>query len=69
MNETTSKTKILLMRITRSFQSIDNLFIYFGLILNGFSTIVSFVYGHIIAGIILLVCELLFIGIYATKLI
>ena len=69
MNKTNIENNKIHARIIRSLRSIDNLFIYFGLILNGFSMVVSFVYGHIIAGIILLICELLFVGIYATKLI
>ena len=67
MNKTNIENNKIHVRIIRSLRSIDNLFIYFGLILNGFSMVVSFVYGHIIAGIILLICELLFVGIYATK--
>ena len=69
MNKTNIENNKIHARIIRSLRSIDNLFIYFGLILNGFSMVVSFVNGHIIAGIILLICELLFVGIYATKLI
>lgn len=69
MNETSIESISILERLLRSLRSIDSIFIYVGLILNGFSMVVSFVYGHIIAGIILLVCELLFAGIYATKLI
>ncbi|MCG3216596.1 MAG: hypothetical protein KAS63_07715 [Candidatus Heimdallarchaeota archaeon] len=51
------------------FSSIDDLFILFGIILNGFSTITSFIYGHKIAGIILLICELILLGIYFMKMI
>lgn len=49
--------------------SLDNLFIFIGIILTAFSLIMSFIYGHVIAGIILVVCEVLLIGVYIFKLI
>ncbi|MHA2309394.1 MAG: hypothetical protein ACXABJ_08970, partial [Candidatus Heimdallarchaeaceae archaeon] len=53
----------------RIFQSVDDIFIIIGILLNGFSLIFSFVYCHLIAGIILLVCEIILIGIYIMKII
>ncbi len=53
----------------RIFQSVDDIFIILGILLNGFSLIFSFVYGHLIAGIILTICELLLVGIYVMKMI
>ncbi len=50
------------------FNSIDDLFILFGIILNGFSSVVTLTYGHVIAGIILITCEILLIGAYIMKL-
>ncbi len=49
--------------------SLDDLFIFIGIILTCFSLIMSFIYGHVIAGIILVVCEVLLIGVYIFKLI
>ncbi|NPD89211.1 MAG: hypothetical protein HGN29_10845 [Asgard group archaeon] len=53
----------------RIFRSVDDIFIILGILLNAFSLIFSFVYGHLIAGIILLVCEIILIGIYIMKMI
>ena len=53
----------------RIFRSVDDIFIIIGILLNGFSLIFSFVNGHLIAGIILLVCEIILIGIYVMKMI
>jgi len=53
----------------RIFQSVDDIFIIIGILLNGFSLVFSFVYGHLIAGVILLVCEIILIGIYIMKMI
>ena len=49
--------------------SLDNWFIFLGILLTGFSLAMSFIYGHIIAGIILVVCEVLLLGVYLLKLI
>ena len=49
--------------------SLDSWFIFIGIILTGFSLIMSFLYGHMIAGIILVVCEVLLIGVYVLKLV
>jgi hypothetical protein len=51
------------------FRSIDDIFIIIGILLNGFSLIFSFVYGHLIAGIILLVCEIILVLTYIMKMI
>lgn len=48
--------------------SIDDIFIIFGIILNGISAIISLVLGHGIAGIILVICEIILIGIYLLKM-
>jgi len=51
------------------FRSVDDIFIILGILLNGFSLIFSFIYGHLIAGLILLVCEIILITIYIMKMI
>ncbi|MHA2357167.1 MAG: hypothetical protein ACXABK_00155 [Candidatus Heimdallarchaeaceae archaeon] len=51
------------------FRSLDDIFIIIGILLNGFSLIYSFLYGHVIAGIVLVVCEMALIGIYVLKMI
>jgi hypothetical protein len=51
-----------------SFNTMDDYFILFGIILNAFSLAISFVYGHVIAGIILTVCEIILIGAFLFKL-
>ena len=52
-----------------AFRSIDDLFIFFGILLNGASLIVSFIEGHVIAGLILVVCEIALIVAYILKII
>lgn len=49
--------------------SLDDLFFLFGTILCGISSIISIIYGHLIAGIILAVCTILLICIYILKMI
>lgn len=49
--------------------SLDDFFFLFGTILSGISSIISIIYGHLIAGIILIVCTILLIGIYFLKMI
>jgi predicted membrane channel-forming protein YqfA (hemolysin III family) len=51
------------------FRSIDDIFIVIGILLNGFSLIYSFLYGHIIAGIVLVVCEIALASIYRLRMI
>ena len=51
------------------FRSVDDIFIILGILLNGFSLIFSFIYGHLIAGLILLACEIILIIIYIMKMI
>ena len=51
-----------------TFNSVDDYFVLFGIILNAVSLAISFAYGHIIAGLILTVCELALIGAYILKL-
>ena len=51
-----------------SFNTLDDYFVLFGIILNAFSLAISFAYGHIIAGIILSVCEITLIGTMLLKL-
>ena len=51
-----------------SFTSFEDLLILIGIILNIFSIVISFAYGHIIAGIMLVVCEILLILAYVIKL-
>ncbi|MHA1592600.1 MAG: hypothetical protein ACTSUP_09025 [Candidatus Heimdallarchaeaceae archaeon] len=52
-----------------TFSSVDNLFIIFGILLNGVSAIVSLIEGHLIAGLILVVCEIALIVAYVLKII
>ena len=49
--------------------SLDDLFFLFGTILCGISSIISIICGHLIAGIILVICTILLIGIYILKMI
>ena len=51
-----------------SFNSVDDYFVLVGIILNAFSLAISFAYGHIIAGVILTLCELALLGAYVLKL-
>jgi len=51
------------------FSSVDDLFIIFGILLNGTSAIVSLIEGHLIAGLILIVCEIALIVAYLLKII
>jgi len=51
------------------FLSLDDFFFIFGTILCGISSIISIIYGHLIAGIILIICTALLIGIYILKMI
>ncbi|MCK5140834.1 MAG: hypothetical protein KAQ70_01455 [Candidatus Heimdallarchaeota archaeon] len=51
------------------FSSVDDLFIIFGILLNGASVIVSLIEGHLIAGLILVVCEIALIVAYVLKII
>jgi hypothetical protein len=53
----------------RILQSVDDIFIILGILLNGFSLVFSFVYGHLVAGIILTISEILLVGIYIMKMI
>lgn len=52
-----------------TFTSVDDLFIIFGILLNGASAIVSLIEGHLIAGLILIVCEIALIVAYVLKII
>ncbi|MHA1345390.1 MAG: hypothetical protein ACTSVO_00365 [Candidatus Heimdallarchaeaceae archaeon] len=49
--------------------SVDDLFIILGILLNGASAIVSLIEGHLIAGLILIVCEIALIVAYIMKMI
>ncbi len=49
--------------------SVDDLFIIFGILLNGASAIVSLFEGHLIAGLILVACEIVLIVAYTMKII
>ena len=51
------------------FTSVDDLFIILGILLNGVSLIVSFIEGHVIAGLILVGCEIALIVAYILKMI
>ncbi len=51
------------------FSSVDDLFIIFGILLNGASAVVSFIEGHLIAGLILVACEIALIVAYVLKII
>ena len=68
MNETTPESEKKWKKWLPSFNSIDDYFVLIGIILNAFSLAISFAYGHIIAGIILTICELILIGAYVLKL-
>ncbi|MCK4972840.1 MAG: hypothetical protein KAS52_05935 [Candidatus Heimdallarchaeota archaeon] len=52
-----------------TFSSVDDLFIIFGILLNGASAIVSLIEGHLIAGLLLIVCEIALIVAYVLKII
>jgi hypothetical protein len=51
------------------FTSVDDLFIIFGILLNGASAIVSLIEGHLIAGLILSACEIALLVAYIMKII
>jgi hypothetical protein len=51
------------------FSSVDDLFIIFGILLNGASAVVSLIEGHLIAGLILVACEIALIVAYVLKII
>ncbi|MCE7742539.1 MAG: hypothetical protein GOP50_08760 [Candidatus Heimdallarchaeota archaeon] len=68
MNETNSTSKKKWKQWLHSINTVDDYFVIFGIILNAFSLAISFAYGHIIAGIILTVCEIILVGAYILKL-
>ncbi len=68
MNEVDTNSEKKWLKWLKSHNSLDDYFVFLGLILNAFSLAVSFAYGHIIAGIILTVCELALLGAYILKL-
>ena len=68
LNETNTNSEKKWKKWLRSYNTLDDYFVLFGIILNAFSLSISFAYGHIIAGIILTVCELTLIGAYLLKL-
>ncbi|TFG09702.1 hypothetical protein EU534_01890 [Candidatus Heimdallarchaeota archaeon] len=68
MSDSNHKSEKKWKRWLPSFNSIDDYFVLFGIILNAFSLAISFAYGHVIAGVILSLCELALIGAYIVKL-
>jgi hypothetical protein len=68
MSDADHETEKKWKRWLPTFNSVDDYFVLFGIILNAFSLTISFAYGHIIAGLILTVCELVLIGVYIIKL-
>jgi len=68
LNETNSNSNKKWKQWLRSINTVDDYFVIFGIVLNAFSLAASFAYGHIIAGIILAICEVILIGAYILKL-
>ncbi|MHA1873491.1 MAG: hypothetical protein ACTSVB_05190 [Candidatus Heimdallarchaeaceae archaeon] len=48
--------------------TIDDIFILFGILMNGISIVIGFILGFTTASLILLLCEIILVGMYILKM-
>jgi len=48
--------------------TIDDIFILFGILMNGISIVIGFILGFTIASLFLLLCEIILVGMYILKM-
>ncbi|UJG42630.1 MAG: hypothetical protein K9W46_09575 [Candidatus Heimdallarchaeum endolithica] len=49
--------------------TIDDIFILFGILMNGISIVIGFILGFTIASLFLLLCEIILVGMYILKMV